>query len=384
MAQYTTALDFGSEKITAIIGTRGTNGTINVKGLGVKNYDGFMQGEWLNPDALAEAIEGALAEASSVAGVAIKRVYVSVPGEFCDVTCKEVNTTLNRRRKLTANDLYSLMNMGDDFDETVEVINIQPVYYTLDNEVRVVQPEGQVTSKIGGFLSYITAKASFTTTVRAILNDLGIGSVEFVSAPLAESLILFDETKRDATAILVDVGYLTTSVAIVKGDGLLMLKTFSLGGGFITADLTEQFSVSFADADQLKRKVILTLIPQEGDEYEVDGKKGLIRFSASDVNDVVSARIMHIATMVKKCLGMSNYKYPAHIPVSLTGGGVSFIKGAKDIFANTLERDVEIVAPPFPGVNKPNLSSAWGLLDTAIKNDEQTAKKGFFARLLGK
>lgn len=384
MAQYTTALDIGSEKITAIIGTRGTNGTINVKGLGVKNYDGFMNGEWLNPDGLAEAIEGALAEAASIASIAIKRIYVSVPGEFCDVTCKEVNSTLNRKRKVTANDLFALMSTGDDFDESVEVINIQPVYYTLDNDVRVVQPEGQMTTKIGGFLSYITAKSEFTTQLRAILNDLGISSIEFVSSPLAESLILFDEQKRDGTALLVDVGYLTTSVAVVKGDGLLMLKTFSLGGGFITADLTEQFSIGFNDAEQLKRKVILTLAPQEGDEYEICTKSGVIRFSASDTNDIVSARITHIATMVKKCLAMSTYNYPSHIPLSVTGGGVAFIKGAKDIFSMVLEREVEIVAPKFPGVNKPNLSSAWGVLDTAIKNDEQTAKKGFFARLLGK
>ena len=384
MAQYTTALDFGSEKITAIIGTRGTNGTINVKGLGVKNYDGFLNGEWLNPDGLAEAIEGALLEATSVADVAIKRVYVSVPSEFCDVVCKEVGLSLNRKRKVTANDIFTLMNNGDEFDDSVEVINIQPVYYTLDNDLRLVQPEGQITTKISGFLSYITAKNSFTATVRAILNSLGISSVEFVASPLAESLILFDEAKRDGTAILVDVGYLTTSVGIVKGDGLLMLKTFSLGGGFITGDLAEQFSVSFADAEKLKRKAILTLDPQQGEEYEVDCKSGLVRFNARDVNDVITARITHIATMVKKCLTLSNYKYPAHIPVSLTGGGVSYIRGAKDIFSSVLERDIEIVAPPFPGVNKPNLSSAWGLIDMAIKNDEQTAKKGFFARIFGK
>ncbi|MBR2989176.1 MAG: hypothetical protein IKC64_05590, partial [Clostridia bacterium] len=301
MAQYTTALDFGSEKVTAIIGTRGTNGTINVKGLGVKNYDGFLNGEWLNPDALAETIEGALLEATSVADIAVKRVYVSVPGEFCDVVCKEVGLALNRKRKVTANDLFTLMENGDDFDSDVEVINVQPVYYTLDNDLRLVQPEGQVTTKISGFLSYVTAKTSFTTTVREILNKLGISSIEFVSSPLAEALVLFDEPKRDGTAILVDVGYLTTSVSIVKGDGLLMLKTFSLGGGFITGDLAEQFSVPFADAEKLKRKAILTLSPEQGEEYEVAGKNGLIRFNARDVNDIMTARITHIATMVKKC-----------------------------------------------------------------------------------
>ena len=384
MAQQDTAvLDFGSEKITALIGERGVNGTSRVKGIGVCNYAGFLDGEFLAPEMLGESIRAALSEASVSAGTRITRVYVGVPGEFSSVVCKEVSTTLNRKRKVKDADVFNLMSAGDNFDEKYEVINIQPVYYTLDNNLRVLSPIGAVSAKLGGVLSYIMAEKTFTDEVRKILTAMGVPSVEFVSSVLAESLILFNEDKRDGTAVLVDVGYLTTAVAIVKGDGLLSLRSFSQGGGHITGDLATVLQIPFSDAELLKRKVILSIEPSEEDIYEINGKNGIKTFSAQLVNEIVSYRISVIARTISKCLSTCEYEYPSYIPYSLTGGGIAFMRGAKDAIANTVGREVEVVVPPYPQINKPNLSSAWGLLDMAIKNDEPV-KKSFFAKIFKK
>ena len=102
------------------------------------------------------------------------------------------------------------------------------------------------------------------------------------------------------------------------------------------------------------------------------------------VNEIVEYRISIIAKTIAKCLSTCEYKYPDYIPYSLTGGGIAFMRGAKDVIANRVGRELEIVVPPYPQINKPNLSSAWGLLDMAIKNDEQNVKKGLLARLFGK
>jgi cell division protein FtsA len=275
------------------------------------------------------------------------------------------------------------MSAGDNFDEKYEVINIQPIYYTLDNNLRVLSPLGAVSAKLGGVLSYIMAEKTFTDEIRKILTAMGVPSVEFVSSVLAESLILFDEDKRDGTAVLVDVGYLTTSVAIVKGDGLLSLRSFSQGGGHITGDLATILQIPFSDAELLKRKVILSIEPSEEDIYEINGKNGIKTFPAQIVNEIVAHRISVIARTISKCLTTCEYEYPDYIPYSLTGGGIAFMRGAKDAIANTVGREVEIVVPPYPQINKPNLSSAWGLLDMAIKNDEPV-KKSFFAKIFKK
>ena len=45
-------LDFGSEKITVMVGGRGINGTFDVKGIGNADYAGFMDGEFFQPDVI--------------------------------------------------------------------------------------------------------------------------------------------------------------------------------------------------------------------------------------------------------------------------------------------------------------------------------------------
>lgn len=381
MAHETAILDFGSSKITVLIGERGVNDTINVKGFGASKYAGFGNGEWVKPEELGEAINKAITAAESNSGIKITHLYVGVPGEFTAVDCREVNVALPKRRKINDNDVLALMDAGDDFDQSVsEVINIQPIYYNLDNDRRVLQPVGIISSKLGGVLSYITAEVRFTGFIRKILADMGITSVEYVSSVLAESLLLFDETERDNTAVLIDVGYFTTNVAVIRGDGILSLGSFSLGGAHITGDLAEALGISFTDAENLKRKVVLSINASDNDIYEIGGDNGVKTLSASLVNEIVIHRVFVIGKMVEKCLEMCKYETPDYIPYSLTGGGISYIRGAKDVLSQKLGRNVEVVTPRLPQVNKPDMSSSWGLLDMAIKNDVPV-KMSFFEKI---
>lgn len=381
MAHETAILDFGSSKITVLIGERGVNDTINVKGFGASKYAGFGNGEWVKPEELGEAINKAITAAESNSGIKITHLYVGVPGEFTAVDCREVNVALPKRRKINDNDVLALMDAGDDFDQSVsEVINIQPIYYNLDNDRRVLQPVGIISSKLGGVLSYITAEVRFTGFIRKLLADMGIASVEYVSSVLAESLLLFDETERDNTAVLIDVGYFTTNVAVIRGDGILSLGSFSLGGAHITGDLAEALGISFTDAENLKRKVVLSINASDNDIYEIGGDNGVKTLSASLVNEIVIHRVFVIGKMVEKCLEMCKYETPDYIPYSLTGGGISYIRGAKDVLSQKLGRNVEVVTPRLPQVNKPDMSSSWGLLDMAIKNDVPV-KMSFFEKI---
>ncbi len=381
MAHETAILDFGSSKITVLIGERGVNDTINVKGFGASKYAGFGNGEWVKPEELGEAINKAITAAESNSGIKITHLYVGVPGEFTAVDCREVNVALPKRRKINDNDVLALMDAGDDFDQSVsEVINIQPIYYNLDNDRRVLQPVGVISSKLGGVLSYITAEVRFSGFIRKILADMGIASVEYVSSVLAESLLLFDETERDNTSVLIDVGYFTTSVAVIRGDGILSLGSFSLGGAHITGDLAEALGISFTDAENLKRKVVLSINASDNDIYEIGGDNGVKTLSASLVNEIVIHRVFVIGKMVEKCLEMCKYETPDYIPYSLTGGGISYIRGAKDVLSQKLGRNVEVVTPRLPQVNKPDMSSSWGLLDMAIKNDVPV-KMSFFEKI---
>ncbi|MDR0426709.1 MAG: hypothetical protein LBH24_06040 [Clostridiales bacterium] len=385
MAQDVAILDFGSSKITVLIGERGINNTICLKGMGQCDYAGFGGGEWFEPAQLSYVLGHAITNAETNSGTKIESLYIGVPGEFTTNVVKELSMGLNKRRKVTEADVDALYNTGNDFYGQSEfaVVNIQPVYFELDDDKRTLVPYGNVCAKLGTLASYTLAETKFTKFVTSLIKGLGIISMEFVSSCLAEVLFLFSEEERDKSVVLFDIGYITSNVIVGKGDGLLALNNFSMGGGHIAGDLAKCLGISFTQAESLKRKVILSLSAGDGDVYEIGAGDTVRTFKASEVNEIVVERLKIIAKAITKCLKLCPYEYPDFIPYYLTGGGISYIRGAKEVMSKQLGRSIEIIAPDIPQINKPNLSASWGLLDLAIRS-ETPVKKGFFAKLFHK
>ena len=386
MGQDVAILDFGSGKIDVLIGERGVNNTICINGMGECEYAGFADGEWLAPEQLALAIGHAIHNAETNSRSKIKQLYVGVPGEFTTVVCRDVSISLTRKRKVTEQDVDLLHEQGNEFQNNPDytVVNIGPVYYTLDDERRIVQPVGMVGCRLGGHISYVLAENRFIHFIGNILQEIGIESVEFMSSVLAEELLLFDGVTRDQYVVLIDVGYITTSVAVGRGDGLLGLYNFSLGGGHITGDLAMAFNITFPQAESLKRKVVLSLNASDADVYEIADRDVHLPFPAKTVNEIVMERIKIIATTIEKCLSKCDYEYPDYIPYHLTGGGLSYLKGARDYLSKRLNKPVEIVSPAYPPFSRPYMSSGIGLMEMALNQQPTAKKKGFFARLFGR
>ena len=66
-------------------------------------------------------------------------------------------------------------------------------------------------------------------------------------------------------------------------------------------------------------------------------------------------------------------------PISITGEGISCIKGAAEHVAKRLNRLTEIVAPDLPYYDKPAFSSRIGLLNEATSGQQK--KRGLFHRI---
>ena len=196
--------------------------------------------------------------------------------------------------------------------------------------------------------------------------------------------MLFDDITRDQYVVRIYVGYITTSVAVGRGDGLLGLYNFSVGGGNISGFLAMAFGITFPQAESLKRKVVLSLNASDADVYEIADRDTRIPFPAKLVNEVVMKRINLIASTIEKCLSKCEYEYPDYIPYHLTGGGLSYLKGARDYLSKRLGKPVEIISPSFPPFSRPNMSTVVGLMDMVLNQQPAAKKKGFFGRLFGR
>ncbi len=361
-------LDFGSSKLTVLVGEKGFGSSFRLKAKGSSDYAGFMDGEFLDANGLKNSIFAAIDQAEKMLKKKIKTIYVGVPAEFCYNQCVALDlffTSKTKLKKWHTNRLFS-MHKDKEFSTTHTIIDRTALYYKLDDGTKVLNPVGKLSNDLHALVSYVFADNRFVKTVEQALGEIGLHNYEFISSSLAESIYLLDEQTRTDGVVLIDCGYITTGIAHCLGDGVLDLKSFSLGGGHITSDISELLKIPFESAEELKRKMVVSLDAKPQDYYEamVNGKP--TKFSAKTVNDIALARVDMILEAILKSFADFSHLMNGETKVFLTGGGLAYTKGMRDYISNYFKREVTIIAPSPLQFNKPDLSSEISLLQVAI------------------
>ncbi len=372
-SKFVLVFDIGSSKLRAVVAGRGLNNTFNVRGLKEIEYDGFYEGEFLDKDKIYSIFEGIVGE-FEVYLDRIDKVYIGVPAEFSSVMTTEVASNFGERRKVRKADIDSLQYMAGEKakNANVEVVSVSAVEYVVDGRV-TMSPIGESGSSIMGKLSVVYANKDFIDTFNGIVGGLGFNAVEYISEPLAQAHFVIPAEKKEDLALLVDSGDLTTSIALVKGEGLLLLTSFSRGGGFVTNDLSEAFELSMSEADRLKKQIVLSLKGKQTDYYELTTDLGKItKIMLSEANEVVGYRIEELAEVISKCLQLHNQQFASYLPIFLTGGGISKLKGGRDYLAKCLGRNVTYGVPPLPGKDRPELASLYSLVSVALDSNDES------------
>lgn len=381
-SKYVSVLDFGSSKISVMIAESGINNTFNILGTGDVEYAGFLNGAFVEPEKLYEAIANCILKAETNSGLKIEKLHIGVPAEFTFVECKNSSVAFNKKVKIENEDVADLFDLAsrEIKNDRATIISRSPIYFVLDDNRKVIDPNGEVSTRLSGLVSFVLADNKFIETIDNIFKNMGIREVEYVSSSLAESMYLLDPQVRDTGAILIDVGYLTSFVTLVKGDGLISQNQFSVGGGHISADLCQILQISFKEAENLKRKVVLSLAATDTDFYEVNVGGNVTPVSAQLTNQIVSARLDMIVDLINRC--MQKMKGNNYMPIFITGGGVCLLKGGKDYISKGIGENVEILSGNVPQLSKPTYSSVLGLLDLALK-EKRNQKKSFWQKVKG-
>lgn len=364
-------LDFGSKKLSLLVGKEAVNHNLVVLASSEVDYAGFMDGEFLEPNQLKADIKKCLLEVNDILGKQITRLFVGVPAEFCLVTSRGLEKNFFKHTKITqdkVDDLFISMDKNIKSD-THSIINVSPLSYELDGTNRISNPEGAYAKILKAYACVVLAENKFLNLVNGILGELNVLDVEYICSPLAVATTLIPEEERSTGALILDVGYLTTSLAHTVGEGLFELDSFSIGGGQITAEISDWLDTSFSVAEQVKQQLLITLKPTGLDYYEVINNGKLERVPAKESNESAMRVVDEIIDKIKVLLD-EKYDIEEYDTLYLTGGGLGYMKGIEFYMGRKLGRKVTIVSPKQPKFALPDLSSVVSLLDTALKMED--------------
>lgn len=355
-------LDVTSRTVTAVAGCKKAQSVYDVKARTVKEYDGYSDGEFFDADAAASAVCDALKETLAASGVVPRRLFVGVPGEFVTLVNRPVTVTLDRVRRVVDADIEYLAAKGGVFDDGAYVlIGSSPICYSVDTSDKLYfDVRGMNAGRVSATVSYMLAERSFTELAEGAAKRAGFREVRFVASPWAECMAMFEREQRDASYVVIDAGYLSTSVAVGRGEGLEVLKSFSMGGGHVAADIYEVLGVPFELAERAKELIDLNLSYSDDAVLATDGEHVVY---AAEACEIVRARLEYFAEVVAGIIGGADT--PTYLPVYLTGEGFASIRGARTVIAEKLGRTVEICAPKVPGFTRPDDSSLLSLFVVA-------------------
>ncbi len=310
-------------------------------------YDGYMDGEFLSAENLTANLDELINKMSNKMRKPIKAVVVGVPSEFCVCVCKRISRKFNVSHKITDFDVKDLFETNKSFgdSQTYSVINYSPMQFVLDDDVKTLTPIGMRSSNLVLDASYILAKRTFINLFLEEFAKLNIFEIDFICTALGQALSCEQAKEKVKPFAVVDVGHISTSVCVLKGEGLALLSSFSMGGGHISNDLMQILNLNFKDAELIKRKVILTVESSKNESYEVCSKGNLIKAPINMTNQIVKSRIEIIAKVIGEILSIDQaFK---DITIYLTGDGISHFKGVKNIIKNVTGLDVIEFSIPF-------------------------------------
>ena len=384
------AMDFGTSKIVALVAETSGRQRCDIIGAGIATYDGFLEGQWNAPDLLNDAIAAAVREAEEQSHARIREVNVGVPGDFSSVRTVEVKVELQGADpRVTERDINELFNRATNELGEVRgsVIHRSPAWFIVDDGKKTLEPMGMHGYELRAMVSFVIADQFFLEDITERFRSLGITVNGCFSTPTGQAMLFVPDEERDRTAILVDMGYLTTEVMAVEGDALTFLKVLPMGGGHIAADLAYGLEITLPAAEQIKRAYVYGLSAGQA-SFEGVIKDGESKtFSREEVEKVLEPRAEEICEAVRDAIKESGVKLSNWSPIYLTGGGLAINRGGRDFLAAKLEKPVRELPRKAVKLSSPAYSSALGLLDLIIDTAASAHAAGgmgsFFRSLFG-
>lgn len=381
-------LDVRSYEIVFFLGSKGVNDTFVFSGTHTEKYDGFSSEGFFDEDNFRKAVVAAITSVRQNYDGVIGEIYVGVPSPFVTVRTKGHTLSFPSKRKISSSDIQALYESGlNDLMAEEKCIRHSAMYFTLGDNRKYFFAEdlyGVPTTLLKGALSYYFVNAQFDKVTSSVLKNLGFDTVHFLPSTLAQALYVVPESKRDGYAFLLDIGFLTSSISVVYGNGIVREKSFNCGLGTVLVSLMQALGVEYTIAEEMLKTANISggSVPKE---LTWTSEREEISFPVWKINESIKYGLDQLCEQVDAFF-TAYYQEKANTllminPISVTGEGLGGIAGCLEHISKRLNRLTEAVYPDLPYYDKPAFSSRMSLLNMAL-NDR--VKKSWWRQFLNK
>jgi cell division protein FtsA len=322
--------------------------TPSILGKGVSESRGLRHGYIMNQADAAKSIRSAIAQAEKIAGIKIRKAYLSIGGIGLGSVIAQGTAVASRAdSEITELDTKKALEAAEAAIPESAIINRKvlhaiPLEYKLDGKKIHGRAIGMKGVKLEVRALFVMCTVQHLQDLIQSVEEAGIEVEDVMAAPLAASLVTLTKAQKIAGCVLANIGAETVSIAVFENNIPISLEVFPLGSNDITNDIALGLKISLEEAEMVK----------EG---------GLSRspYSKKKLDEIVSARLYDCFESIEahlKKLGRDKL-LPAGIILS---GGSSKIPGVKLLAEEALSLPAQIAEIHFGTTDKNKLKdNSW-------------------------
>jgi cell division protein FtsA len=394
MEMMIAGLDIGTSKVSGVLGRTGPKG-LQVLGMGISANDGMRKGVVVDIEGTAKAIRQAVEQLNNMTNMEVDAVYINISGGHASLYQNRGVIAVTRDdREIMAEDVHRVIQSAQVFalPPDKEIVDVVPRQFIVDGYEEIRDPVGMFGTRLEVDASIIACNSTTLQNIVRSVERAGLQILGVVIEPLALGEVLLTQDEKDLGVVVIDVGAGKTEYSVFEGGLLKSSNVIPLGGDNITNDLAVGLKIPFNEAELLKRKYGIAKLEyaEAGTRIPVKniGEQETRDVSIEEFTEIIEARVYEILFLVNRELVKSGIKPSLSAGAVITGGGVSFLKGCKEIAQEVMGLPIRIGAPEYIGVSSPVYSSGVGIIRyisnrkflTQKDNDRLLIKSGIFGK----
>jgi len=385
-------LDIGSTAIRLVVGQRKMREEseyLQIIGAVEVEAQGINRGVVTSIEDTTSAISACLEKAERIVGVPISSVWVGINGPSikCDKS-KGIVAVAKSDGEITEDDVNRAIEAAQALSvpPNYEILHVIPVKFSVDSQEDIKDPVGMTGVRLEVETLIIQGLSSQIKNLTKAIYRTSLDIEDLVLSPLAAAEAVINAKQKELGAALINIGAVTTSLAVFEEGELLHTAVLPIGSEHITADiaiglrcpinLAERIKLEYGSAKPSKfakkdEVNIDELTSQEGvtDESMVISRKY--------VAQIIEARVEEIFEKVDEEFKKIDRSGMLPAGVFLIGGGVKL--------ADIIDLAKKILRLPAclgtnnninTTIDKVNDTTSLAALGLVVWGDQLTRRKG--------
>ena len=356
-------LDIGSATLKFLVAEISN---INVNVLFVKTIPshGVKKGIIEDDRILTRDIRKVIDEAEAFLETKITSVALTIPTIKAKLYQSDSSISLSEAgSKITSDDIVRVLRLSSKFKRSKdeEVVSIIPVRYHSDKGATIEAPIGEVSRNLIVDSLVITTSKELLYPYITVVEKCGIEVLDITINAFACAKEAFDAVYLQEGAILIDMGYKTSTVSFYKDGYLQYLTVCQVGGYDFTRNIAQNMQISMNQAEAYKIKYgSLDITKGQNDIIHttvIDGKKH--DYTQQDLADLLNETAYEVMNKIKEKIAVidDGGKYE-----TLIVGGGGELEMLDTIAREVLGCPVRIYRPETIGARDMSLVAAIGMI----------------------